>query len=122
MCGAYVHSFCIAETAREIEGTNSEFMNDKPLCSLSCYRFTLIEGLTPDTVTSERLALGEKNQEQLKKEAREYNTKVNCRVNGVSRDASKEVIIARLVEKKILQLHPSLATSLSNTQEEEPAR
>ncbi len=94
MCGAYVHSFCVAETAREIEGTNSEFTNDKPLCSLSCYRFTLIEGLTPDTVTSERLALGEKNKEQLKKEAQEYNIKVNCRVNGVSRDASKEVIIA----------------------------
>jgi hypothetical protein len=43
-------------------------------------------------------------------------------VNGVSRDASKEVIIARLVEKKNLQLHPSLANSLSNMQEEEPAR
>ncbi len=62
ICGAYVHSFCLVETAKEIEGTNSEFTNDKPLCSLSCYRFTLIEGLTPDTVTSERLALGKKKQ------------------------------------------------------------
>jgi hypothetical protein len=38
--------------------------------------------------------------------------KVNCWVNGVSHDASKEVIVARLLEKKNLQLHPSLATSL----------
>jgi hypothetical protein len=47
---------------------------------------------------------------------------VNCQVNGVSHDASKEVIIARLAEKKILQLHPSLATSLPNMQEGEAAR
>ena len=47
---------------------------------------------------------------------------MNCQVNGVSHDASKEVIIARLVEKKILQLHPSLATSLPNMQEGEAAR
>jgi hypothetical protein len=81
MCGAYVHSSCIAEAVREIEETNSKFMDDKPLCSLSCYRFTLIEGLTPDTITRERVALAKKSKEQLKKEARECNIKVNCRVN-----------------------------------------
>ncbi len=47
-----------------------------------------------------------KNKDQLKKVARESNVKVNCRVNGVSRDASKEVIVASLLEKRILQLHP----------------
>jgi hypothetical protein len=32
MCGAYFHSFCIAETVREIEETTtSEYMEDKPL-------------------------------------------------------------------------------------------
>jgi hypothetical protein len=60
MCGAYVHSFCTVEAAREIEGTNSEFVDDKPLCSLSCYHFTLIEGMTPNTVTGKRVALAKK--------------------------------------------------------------
>jgi hypothetical protein len=30
----------------------------------------------------------------------------------VSRDASKEVKVARVLEKKILQLHPSLAAEI----------
>ncbi len=34
---------------------------------------------------------------------------MNCRINRVSRDASKEVIVACLLEKRILQLHPSSA-------------
>jgi hypothetical protein len=54
----------------------------------------LIDGLTPDTVTSKRIALGKKNKRQLKKKARECSVKVNCQVNGVSFDASKEVIVA----------------------------
>jgi hypothetical protein len=110
MCGAYLHSFCAAETSREIEATDATVMNDQPLCSVTCYRFSLIDGLSPDTVTGERVALAKKNKEQLKKEARECGIKVNCRINGVSRDASKEVIVARLLEKRILQLHPSSAT------------
>jgi hypothetical protein len=54
----------------------------------------LIDGLTPNTVTGKRVALAKKNKEQLKKEDWECSIKVNCRVNGVSRDASKEVIVA----------------------------
>ncbi len=38
--------------------------------------------------------------------------KVNCHVNGTSRDAPKEAIIARLLEKKIVQLFPSLAAGI----------
>jgi len=53
MCGAYLHSFCVLETVREVEATNATITDDKPLCSLSCYCFTLIDGLTPDTVTTE---------------------------------------------------------------------
>jgi hypothetical protein len=41
-----------------------------------------------------------KNKEQLKKEARDANVKVNFRVNGASHDAPKEVIVARLLKKK----------------------
>ncbi len=37
---------------------------------------------------------------------------MNCQVNGVSHDASKEVNVAHFLEKRILQLYPSLATSL----------
>jgi hypothetical protein len=106
MCGAFLHSFCAAETIREIKAANAAIMDDKSLCSLSCYRFSLINGLTPDIVTTERVELVKKNKDQLKKVARESNVKVNCRVNGVSCDASKEVIVASLLEKRILQLHP----------------
>jgi hypothetical protein len=56
----------------------------------------LIDGLTPNTVTGKRVALAKKNKEQLKKEAWECSIKVNYRVNGVSRDVSKEVIVAPL--------------------------
>jgi hypothetical protein len=85
-----------------MEVSNATIIDDKPLCSLSCNSFTLIDGLTPDTVTTERVALTKKNKEQLKKEARDCQIKVDCQVNGVSRDASKEVIIALLMGKKIL--------------------
>jgi hypothetical protein len=49
-----------------------------------------------------------KNKEQLKKEAREFNIKVNNRVNGASHDLPKEVIVARILEKKMRALCPSL--------------
>jgi hypothetical protein len=51
----------------------------------------------------------QKNKEQLKKEARELNVKVNYRVNEAPRDAPKEVIVSKLLEKekKLMQLHPS---------------
>jgi hypothetical protein len=78
MCGAYVHSFCAAETFREIEATDATVMDDKPLCSVTCYCFSLIDGLTPNTVTGEPVALAKKNKEQLKKEAWECSVKVNC--------------------------------------------
>ncbi len=78
MCGAYLHSFCVAETFREIKATDAMVMDDKPLCSVTCYCFSLIDGLTPNTVTCERVALAKKNKEQLKKEAQECSIKVNC--------------------------------------------
>jgi len=53
MCGAFLHSFCAAETIREIKAANAAIMDDKSLCSLSCYRFSSINGLTPDIVTTE---------------------------------------------------------------------
>ncbi len=78
MCGAYLHSFCAAETSREIKATDAVVMDDKPLCSVTCYHYSLIDGLSPNTVTSKRVALAKKNKEQLKKEARECSIKVNC--------------------------------------------
>jgi hypothetical protein len=92
-----VAPICIAFV--EVEATNATITDDKPLCSLSCYLFTLIDGLKPDTVTTERVALTKKDKEQLKKEARDCQVKVNCKVNGVSRDALKQVIIASLLKK-----------------------
>jgi len=79
-----VAPICIAFV--EVEATNATITDDKPLCSLSCYLFTLIDGLKPDTVTTERVALTKKDKEQLKKEARDCQVKVNCKVNGASRD------------------------------------
>ena len=70
------------------------------MCSVSCFRFSKLEAITSDVVKTQRAELLKKNKEQLKKEARELNIKVNCRVNGASRDASKEVMVARVLEKK----------------------
>jgi len=111
MCGGTLHSFCAAEAHREISAADPNVLEGTILCSVSCFRFSGIDGLTADAVKAERGALLQKNKEQLKKEAREFNVKVNYRVNGASRDAPKEIIVARLLEKKMLQLHPSLAAT-----------
>jgi hypothetical protein len=108
MCGVCLHSFCVAEVNREMEAAGAEVIEGDNLCSVSCYRFRKADALTPEVVKAERTLLMKKNKEQLKKEGRELNIKVNCRVNGASRDAPKEVIVARLLEKKMLALCPSL--------------
>jgi hypothetical protein len=108
MCGVCLHSFCVAEANREIEAAGAEVIEGDNLCSVSCYRFRKADALTPEVVKAERTLLMKKNKEQLKKEGRELNIKVNCHVNGASRDAPKEVIVARLLEKKMLALCPSL--------------
>jgi len=82
----------------------------------------MIDGLTSEAVKSERALLAQKNKEQLKKEARELQIKVNCRVNGASRDASKELIIARLLEKKIFQQYAPGDRTPSSTSETLPCR
>ena len=56
----------------------------------------------------------QKSKEQLKKEARKLNVKVNYRVNGAPRDAPKEVIVSKLLEKKLMQLHPCLTAQLTD--------
>jgi hypothetical protein len=67
---------------------------------MSCFCFSNIDGLTSDTIKAEHALLLKRNKEQLKKDARKLNVKVNCRVNGASLDASKEVVVVRLLEKK----------------------
>ncbi len=67
---------------------------------MACYRFSKIEGLTAEVVKGERAVLVQKSKEQLKMDARDLNVKVNCQINGTSRDAPKEVIVARILEKK----------------------
>jgi len=93
MCGTYLHSFCVAETVREIEGTNA-----MPWLWMSNL-FALCPAIISLWLIGWHLILLQANKEQLKKEAREGNVKVNCQVNGVSHDASKEVITACLLKK-----------------------
>jgi hypothetical protein len=38
--------------------------------------------------------------------------KVNCRVHGATHDVPKEAIVAQLLEKKILQVFPSLEANI----------
>jgi hypothetical protein len=102
MCGVNLHSFCIAKAHREIAEVDSNAKENSNICSVTCYPFSMIYGLTSEAVKSERALLAQKNKEQLKKEARERQIKVNCRVNGTSRDASKELITAHLLEKKMI--------------------
>jgi nicotinamidase-related amidase len=84
MCGVCLHSFCVAETNREIEALGAEVILGENLCSVSCYRYHKSDSLTADAVKAELSLLMKKNKEQLKKEAREFNIKVNNRVNGAS--------------------------------------
>ena len=71
---------------------DSDAVEGSILFSNSCFRFSNIDGLTSDTIKAEHALLLKKNKEQLKKDARELNVKVNCQVNGASHDAPKEVI------------------------------
>jgi hypothetical protein len=70
--------------------------------------------LTPLIVINERQQLMKRNKESLKKDARELNVKVNCRVNGSSRDAPKELIVSHLLEKRIFAMYPTLAAEAGN--------
>jgi hypothetical protein len=107
MCGVCFHSFCIAELNGEIEAAGAEVIERDNLCSVACYHFCKADALTPE-VKAECALLMKKNKEQLKKEGRELNVKVNCRINSASHDAPKDVMVAWLLEKKMLALCPSL--------------
>jgi S-methylmethionine-dependent homocysteine/selenocysteine methylase len=100
MCCVHPHSLCAGEAFQEISDVDNDAREGIVLCSVSCFRFSKIEAVTSEVVKTQRAELLKKNKEQLKKEVRELNVKVNCRVNGASRDASKEVIVARVLEKK----------------------
>jgi hypothetical protein len=100
MCCVHPHSLCADEAFREISSVDNDASKGIFLCSVSCFRFSKIEAVTSEVVKTQRAELLKKNKEQLKKEVRELNVKVNCRVNGASRDASKEVIVVRVLEKK----------------------
>ena len=75
---------------------------------MACYRFRKADALTPEVVKVERTPLMKRNKDQLRKEGRELNVKVNCCVNGASHDVPKEIIVAQLLEKKMLALCPFL--------------
>jgi hypothetical protein len=76
MCGGHLHSFC-AEAFREISDVDSDAVEGSILCSISCFRFSNIDGLTTDTIKAERALLVKKNTDKLKKDARELNVKIN---------------------------------------------
>ncbi len=60
---------------------DSDAINNNILCSVTCYHFSKTGGLTPETIKSEFV---QKNKEQLKKEVKELNIKLNCWINGTS--------------------------------------
>jgi hypothetical protein len=84
-CGINLHSFCIAENNRKIGGVDSDAVDSIILCSVTCFHFRKMYGLTAKIIIKSELALlVQKNIEQLKKGARELNIKVNCQINGTS--------------------------------------
>lgn len=120
MCGISLHTFCLQDAQRSIETANPDVDAAAcQLCSITCFRFSKIPELTPEILSNEREQLMKRNKESLKKEARESNVKVNCRVNGSSRDASKETIVARLLEKNIMKLYPGLAALATDAEGED---
>jgi hypothetical protein len=81
---------------REIETIGAEIGSGENLCSVACYCYCKADSLSTEVVKVECNLLMKKNKEQLKKEAREFNLKVNVRVNGASHDLSKELIVSRI--------------------------
>ena len=90
MCDVNLHSLCAAEAFREVSEADSDVINGNTICSVSCFRFSKVEGLTADIIKAEQAELLKRNKDSLKKAARELNVKVNCHVNGASRDDPKE--------------------------------
>jgi hypothetical protein len=52
-----LHSFCIAKANREIADVDGNAKENSNLCSVTCYRFSTIDGLTSEAVKSERALL-----------------------------------------------------------------
>lgn len=113
MCGITLHTFCLQDAQRSIESSNPDAVQ---VCSISCFRYSKVPQLTPLIVINERQQLMKNNKESLKKDARELNVKVKCRVNGSSRDAPKELIVSCLLEKRIFAfaMYPTLAAEAGN--------
>jgi len=99
MCGVCHHP-CAAESFQEISDIVADANKGIALCSVSFFRFSKMKAVTSEIVKMQQAELLKKNKEQLKKEAQELNIKVNCCISGASLDASKEVIVACVLEKK----------------------
>jgi hypothetical protein len=106
VCGVNLHSFCAAESFREMSDIVADANIGIVLWSVSCFHFSKIEAFTSDIVKMQQAELLKKKKKQLKNEAQELNVKINCRINGVSHDASKEFIVA-CWRKNMIQLCPS---------------
>jgi len=48
MCGACLHSFCVAQANREIEALGAEVILGENLYSVSCYHYQKSDSLTTD--------------------------------------------------------------------------
>ncbi len=69
MFGVNPHSLCAAEEFQEALAADPDADESFTICSVSCLRFSKIEGLTVDVIKAEQAELLKKNKENLKKEA-----------------------------------------------------
>ncbi len=53
MCGVNLHSLCVAEAFQEALAADPDADEGFTICSVSCLRFSKIEGLTVDVIKAE---------------------------------------------------------------------
>jgi hypothetical protein len=70
MCGILLQTFCLQDAQRSKEAANLDVDAAAcQLCSITCFCFSKIPELTPETLSNEWEQQMKRNQESLKKEA-----------------------------------------------------
>jgi hypothetical protein len=102
MCGITMHSFCMLKVAGEIEEATQIDASGLTVCSMTCYHLSAEVRVSPQIVRSLRGELMAKNKEALKKEAFQMGLTVNRCTGQQTQDLSKDEIVGRIVEKRLL--------------------
>jgi hypothetical protein len=75
-----LYSLCAAEAFQEVPAADSDVVEGNTICSVSCFWFSKVEGLTADIIKAERAELLKKNKDTLREQLRtECEGKWSCK-------------------------------------------